>query len=714
MPALHFATAGWALLVLAVAWAAALGVALWAYAAPEPPLPRGARPLLAALRTLALGGLATLLVEPHLVVARPNQRRPSLPVLVDGSTSMAWPVAAGDTLTRAAAAEDLFESIRPVLDARFEVVRREVTGGASASATRLGQSLVEALAGGERPPFAVVVSDGAANLGIDPVEAARDLGVPLLTYAVSSDSVVVDAAIVDGVLNRRVFRGRETPVVVTVRSTLDEPATTRLVLRHQGVVVGGRAVALPEGPFETAVRLTHTPEALGLEVLQVELEPVEGEVMLGNNARLLVAEVVEERQQVLFLAGELSWDAGFLNRAIAGNRTMEATFFQRQAPGGSFEPVGDGRLAGLPETAAELLPFVAVVMVGALGELPPAVERAILTYAQEGGGVVWIPGHSTNQLERALGTPLGQVLPVELAPGGVGGWAACRLTAPGQRHPITRASATSERWGALPPIHVPAPLRAQLAAEVLVEGQLTGGRHPVALVAAGPLGRGRAVCVAGVELWRWDLLLRSTAAEGVLPRMVAEAVQWVSAGRQATPLEVFPVEPAFLTGEDVWIGARLVGAGLEPISNAEVVATLTRPTGQSAAPIEVKLLPAGAPGEYRGSVPATEPGAFVLRGRAVHGDASWESPTGAVLIDSTAVEMLDPAARPALMRRLAQRTGGAWLGDAPGVVLEAWLGDAQLDRRTAQIPLWNHPWVFAALVGALALEWLLRRRWGLA
>jgi hypothetical protein len=66
------------------------------------------------------------------------------------------------------------------------------------------------------------------------------------------------------------------------------------------------------------------------------------------------------------------------------------------------------------------------------------------------------------------------------------------------------------------------------------------------------------------------------------------------------------------------------------------------------------------------------------------------------------------------LERIALASGGRLMRDAdvPGIVdgLRAGLPAARL---AATRDLWDNGWSFAAIVGLLAGEWVLRRRWGL-
>ena len=81
----------------------------------------------------------------------------------------------------------------------------------------------------------------------------------------------------------------------------------------------------------------------------------------------------------------------------------------------------------------------------------------------------------------------------------------------------------------------------------------------------------------------------------------------------------------------------------------------------------------------------------------------------------TCEEDIITAADPELMRRIAQAGGGELLSLQGLKELPQKLRDAQslLTTRTEARPAWDRWWVLAALLGALSLEWVIRRRVGL-
>jgi hypothetical protein len=94
-------------------------------------------------------------------------------------------------------------------------------------------------------------------------------------------------------------------------------------------------------------------------------------------------------------------------------------------------------------------------------------------------------------------------------------------------------------------------------------------------------------------------------------------------------------------------------------------------------------------------------------------DAPIERATGAVAVRASGPEDADAAPRPELLRAVAQATGGTFSSAEAGLP-EVRLTDPEVVEvgRRKDLPIWDRGWFLAALVGTLAAEWVLRRRWG--
>lgn len=180
-------------------------------AAVAPVAPRWRRLLPTALLCLALAGLVLALARPEATVAVPVERA-SVMLVMDGSGSMAATDVSPSRLAAArAAAERFLDEVPEELQVGYldysdaphattspTADRAEVLAGLAAlradGGTATGEALAAALDAlpaeqgrGDRPPAAIVLlSDGATTVGRDPVEIAREAGVPIHTVALGT------------------------------------------------------------------------------------------------------------------------------------------------------------------------------------------------------------------------------------------------------------------------------------------------------------------------------------------------------------------------------------------------------------------------------------------------------------------------------------------------------------------------------------------------
>ncbi len=718
----------------------ALALAVWAYRAPVPPLPRSSRILLGTLRFLALAILILTLFQPVLTVASRGSDRPELPVLLDVSASMRQPAGAGlaDSTTRFALARGLVVDLLPDLEREFEVhvygfgvTAAEVAGGEALAsavpaepATDLGSALRAVLSDeAVRPAAIVVVSDGAVNRGPDPVALAERGAVPLIAVPVSLDSTVNDVRVAECLANRTAYLGQETVVSITLASSLAMATRVGVILSEDDRILTREHVAIPAGAARVPVEIRFRPDRLGVHRYTVNVESVPGEFTTENNRRTFAVRVQEERLQVLLIADRPTWDLTFIRRALASDRTLALSALVRLSSDGSYQPLGGSKLAALPARPRELAAFGTVVLVGVdVAGLPAATRAALAGFAGEGGGLLVVapprPAGGRSELERILPA---RPSPDPLAPSLV----ASSLTPAGSVHPVTGLGESPSRaeqlWEDLPPVRPSSALDIGLSGEVLVESSGTSTRLP--LVVAGRTPGGRAMVVNATLVWRWGFLVAgSTGDDLVHRRFWSEAVRWLARGEGGGNLEVFADQPAFLQGQRVTLGARLTDDELKPVPDAAVSVEFERVDMGTAGtdtrqdrPGGAALGPAEGLGSYAGDAGQLPPGLYRLSGRAKRGAQEWKSEGGHFVVDEARLEGTTPEANPDLMRRLALRTGGAvvTLDEARGAIA-ALVKERALAERTVEIKLWNHVVMFAAFVGCTSLEWFLRRRRGLA
>jgi len=706
---LHLApNAPW-LILLALTLAVAL-LGRWAYHFAVPPLPSLARRALTALRALALVALLWLLAQP--VLERARGGRPHLVVLLDRSRSMALPVAPGGP-TRAIVARRAADEIARAWRGRASVevmgfaagLARDSAAAPGPGATALGDALASLAASpaAERAAGVVVVSDGAVNAGEDPVAAAKALGLPVHALVVGEGGGL-DRAVtgIDASASARV--GEATPVRVRVTSSEARGTPIGVTLRDGERELGRASVVAPGDGAELTAEFRVLPSRPGLAVWTARADSAAGEITTANNARQVAIQVAPGRLGVMILSGGLNWDLTFLRRALLGDSSLSVSTWTRDR--GGWRPIEGGRPGTLD---ASELRGQAVVVLDALptAGLGPAFDQALAAFVRGGGGLLLLGGPPPGLARYASGA-LGSDLALRTDPSGIGR-SGMPAPTPESRELLAWDDdmARGERaWRAAAPLSDLAPIVAGAGDRVLIG--TPGGGPPI--MVSRRIGRGQALLVNGTGLWRWSLAPGDELAAERGRRLWRRIVRWLAEPVQGEPLRVRPERWLAASGEPVKLFATLQDAAFRPLAGATVEGDVMPAQGAAR---RVRFEP-GAAGSYVATLEDLPPGRYRVSARAALGGRELGRAASEFAVDRWSLEEARTQPDSVTMAAIAQATGGRvasaahvgrWARSLPTRVLA--LG------RSESLRLWESPWVFAMVVGALSVEWLWRRRRGL-
>jgi uncharacterized membrane protein len=692
-----------------------------------------------ALLALGLALVVAVVARPTWLAEGERVEPGRFVVLVDASRSMAVAEPGGGTrLDRALA---LAERIGPAETFHFG---GELRAGAPPGATMDGTDIAGALQAitrryaGERLAGIAVVSDGIDRAGLvrtdaagarslDPSVLPTLLG-PLTVYAAGTERAVPDLSITDVHAGSFAFLRAPFKLDVAVEQSglaLDQVTVT---LTRNGQPAGSRTVTLDaEGRGRASFELT--PDTPGRFVFEASVPVAADDAVPSNNVMSRVVRVVRDRVRVLQVCGSPSLDEKFLRLFLKEDPGVDLVSFF------ILRTVADLRSGFSPDElsliefpyrrlfADDLSTFDLVILQNF--DYEPYFERDsarllgnVAQYVRDGGALAMIGGDRSFDLGKYAGTPLAEVLPVQL---GVSGDPvdeasfAPVLTEAGARHPVTRLVAelpeSAALWARLPPMHgtnltlgaVPD------AAVLLAHPTQTVGGAPLPVLAVRQVGEGRSMALTVDSSWRWSF---SEAARGggnqAYLRFWKSAMRWLvgDPDEQAVVLEVARenVEP----GEVLRVTARVRDAGFGPVAGANVLGSVFGPDG------EVPLSsPTGADGEVAFVVPTDHRGAHRVKVRAVSADGAALGSAETVYAVVTRDPELDRIAPDgASLRALAEASGGLFVasGEWSEPLRDADAGRLIHDRR--ENPLWSAPLLALLAATCLSTSWWLRRRAG--
>ena len=284
---------------------------------------------------------------------------------------------------------------------------------------------------GERPKAVVVISDGRftrPSEGADSAalrELSSSLGAPVHTVSVT-ERAPRDASI------RSIRSSGATvahqPLALTIEIACtgglacgEVPVTAR-ELRH-GVEPFVLASGTAKMAGETAiVELSVTLERAGPRLVEVSIEPPEGDSIPENNTRILTFSVTRDRLRLLHVAGRPTYDVRALRMWLKSDESIDlVAFFILRTDEDNTETTEDSELALIPfpvdELFTEHLPSFDAVILQDIDAVAYKLARhlpALANYVRSGGGLIMVGGPSAFAGGGYAHSPLENVLPVEL------------------------------------------------------------------------------------------------------------------------------------------------------------------------------------------------------------------------------------------------------------------------------------------------------------
>lgn len=393
------------------------------------------------------GGLAAIflalaVLRPNWVLSRGSLMGPRVIVLVDESRRLLLP--ATQDRTRRQVAVDAVEALKHHFpDARLSVLgfgegEPKPWLGDRGERARLSTTsdLLQALRSientpGERPAALVVVSDGrfqepSAELSQEELRrATSELGLPIHTVRVV-DEAPRDASI-------RAIRSAGAAVAhQPLRLTIDIGCSPGLECGDIDVLVRELRQDMPPAELargtarvrdgSASVELTITLDRAGSRVVQVMIEPPDGDSIADNNSRIMTFAVTRDRVRLLHVAGRPTYDVRALRMWLKSDESVDLiAFFILRTEADQTNTRSDSELALIPFPVDELfsqhLPSFDAVVLQDLDAVTYGLRRylpAIKSYVEAGGGVIMVGGPSSFAGGRYAGTELEDVLPVGL------------------------------------------------------------------------------------------------------------------------------------------------------------------------------------------------------------------------------------------------------------------------------------------------------------
>ena len=539
------------------------------------------------LRAVAAAALLAALANPILLNEEREPLSTVVAVVVDRSASQTLD---GRDRTTTGAAADLAARLGEFSNLEVRTVE---AGGAVAGAPVDGTELFGALAAAladvppERIGAVIMLTDGQVHDA--PADRSRLPAAPLHVLLSGRDGeidrrIVIDSAPRFGIVNEsQVIRYR------VVDDGGPSATAVQVAIARDGEPLG-LATVRPGVPAELTVDITHG----GPNVVEIEAEPLDGELTEANNRAAVSIEGIRENLRVLLVSGEPHAGERTWRNLLKSDASVDLVHFTILRPPEKQDgtPINQLSLIAFPtrELFSEKIDQFDLIIFDRYqhrGVLPLLYFDNIARYVRAGGALLVAAGPDYADAGSLFDTPLSPVLPA--APTGliIDEPYHARVAGPGERHPVTRGLEGSAfdppHWGRFfRLIDVDRP-----EGDIVMEG---AGDRP--LLVLNRQGDGRVAMLLSDHTWLWA---RGYEGGGPHVDLLRRLAHWL-------------MKEPDLEEESLRATARSAGLVVERQTMADETepAIVRKPSG---AEETVTLAPAG-PGLWRATVAADEIGLY--------------------------------------------------------------------------------------------------------
>ncbi|MFQ6606388.1 MAG: hypothetical protein ACE5DP_01865 [Fidelibacterota bacterium] len=659
------------------------------------------------LRGTVMLGLLFIFLQPVVRWERETTKPLVWQLYLDNSGSMAYhPHQALPSIN--AGVSRLLETIRkqevPLETFLFSGTIQGVEGipeiTAEGPSTDLGVVMERIASEKDRLAGAILVTDGQFTQGEDPLQEVSDLSLPLYVVGVGDTVPMVDIAIETVEAPTVAIKGEDVDVTAVVQSSGGMSSRLTVSLYQGKKLIGSKPLQVEGTRALTRARFRFRSQELGLNNYQLRVSSLEEEINIKNNRLNFTITVLKDRYRVALLTGAPNFNTPVLKRYLRDYPRVELDHYVQREKG--FQP---------PIKKFWTTPYELIIL-----DNFPTIDLSVAwqrIFAKKivanQAALIWIVGPTvTPELGRGL-FPFFHVKEME-------------AILEDQRYPWY-VSETGYQWEGLTTLVNSGltldsgellPLRVGLQLETTKEEveplAYLSGPIDIPLMLASDIQGLRSFLWTSPDMGRLHYRLTGTAQAELLHQLWQGLLTWALRTGGDKELYFRLNKDSYQQGELITASGTLLPQGGFHPTAAEVILTINQ-NEEAVNRTELHFNP--DKGTWEGQLWASKPGDYTYEISVKEGQKVVRQ-TGRFQVQESEIELNRVYVNQPLLAGLAKATGGAYVPWPSRADIVAHILPRTLEETHLTIyKLHEELWAVLLIVGLLASEWGLRRRYGL-
>ncbi len=551
----------------------------------------------------------------------------------------------------------------------------------------------------------VIISDGAATAGSNPVFTAEKFGVPVYTIGVGDSSKRNDIEIRGVLYSEYIYAETPTTINVSIINNGFDGKTETVTLLENDVQVDQQNITLSSSGAQN-INFEYTPKSAGEKKLSVRITNEEGEFTYENNRKAFYINVLSNKIKVLVVSGSPSPDLTFIKNSLKKDPNLSVNSITQIAADKYLE---NNNRDGLIDSA-EIFYLIGFPSRTTTNEFLRKIVNAILS-KNKPFFISLADGTDLNKLKEMEGIlpfTIGKILP---------GYSEVQPHIPliQSTNPLLQNNANEPltAWNNLPPVLQPnTEINSRAESEVLAITKINNIPVNRPLVLSRKIGSKSSLAVLAKDIWRWKLQT-STKNLNLFDNFIGQSVKWLNTSEDQKQVTIKTSKKLYSPGEEVEFSAQVYDETFNPVSDAEVKIKISSNDDN----YELTLNSIGS-GLYEGKFQAGKSGDYSFTGSAKLQEKTLGSDDGRFNIGEVDIEMINPVMDYEFLNLLANRTGGKFFmgndyRNLFSILKERNNQNSKEKIKVSEIELWSNEWLLALAILLFAIEWFIRKRSGM-
>jgi hypothetical protein len=652
-----------------------------------------------SLRAAALFILIILLLNPFLTRQVSMSESPAVAVYFDNSQSMSVVRGEYEGILTYSLLLEQFEAVKKDL-LRYEeyIFDDQIIPGSELTHTGTRTNISDVMdhirENENRYRAAILFSDGIVTHGRNPVFAAQNLSIPVITIPVGDTTTVRDIAVAGVEYTRTGYTFTRQIIRAEIQQEGFEETEAVVQLLKDGEVTDNLSLEFTAQSSSQVVEFYVEFDEPGFYDFEIHIPPQPEEFTDQNNSETFSIEILDDKTRVLSLAFEVNPDVATIRRLIATDQQNELT---------TSTYLGNNRFAGQdPRSISE--PFDLIVLHGL-----PAVNSPLFDWVQTRSAPILylaLPGSYTQKTNSESARLTGYTLLNTGSPADV----QIDNFLGGISHPLLEVDAVN--FQRLPSLksyrsrYQVSPAAQELAGLLF---QRMETEIPLLIAVDTSIRR-----IASVNAFGWFRFEQSEQEETrrFFNQLFTNLVSWASTPPDQRLLTIEPAKLEFTENEEAEIRAYLFNELGEP--EPEAFITVTVYDGNELEPMNSFRMNHSQNEIYTVNIGNYPQGIYRIEAAAVKNDREIGTAESRVNIRQSSIEFLTTKRDDTLLETLAEITAGRFLENLDFDEMNLFLSEiisGQPEEEFSEDFLYLHRsglWFFLVVL-LLSGEWLLRR-----